>query len=172
MINSGCPGFPGPAGEGEKMLSVFRRLFEGGGEVDGQVRSSPGDRVKTATCVILLEAATADETFSDEERKKIVDVLKERFSMTDSEAEELIASSVAERKDATDLWHFTNILNQSLGNDEKYEIMELVWEVIYSDGTLDRFENYVARKLLNMLNIDHSKFIELKLKAKSRAGLE
>ncbi len=168
MINSGCPGFRGPAGEGEEMLSVFRRLFEGGGEADGQVRSSPGDRVKTATCVILLEAATADETFSAEERKKIVDVLKERFSMTDGEAGELIASSVAERKDATDL----NILNQSLGNDEKYEIMELVWEVIYSDGTLDRFENYVARKLLNMLNIDHSKFIELKLKAKSRAGLE
>jgi uncharacterized tellurite resistance protein B-like protein len=154
------------------MLGVFRRLFEGGGEGDSPVKSGPGDRVKTATCVILLEAATADETFSDEERKKIVDVLKGRFSMTDREAEELVASSVAERKDATDLWHFTNIINQSMSNEERYEIMELVWEVIYSDGTLDKFENYVARKLLNMLNIDHSKFIELKLKAKSRAGVE
>ena len=154
------------------MLSVFRRLFEGGGEGDSPVKSGPGDRVKTATCVILLEAATADETFSDEERKKIVDVLKGRFSMTDREAEELIASSVAERKDATDLWHFTNIINQGMSKEEKYEIMELVWEVIYSDGTLDKFENYVARKLLNMLNIDHSKFIELKLRAKSRAGVE
>lgn len=172
MINSGCPGFRGPAGEGEKMLSVFRRLFEGGGGADGRAESGPGDRVKTATCVILLEAATADETLSEEERAKIVDVLKERFSMTDREAGELIAGSVAERKDATDLWHFTSIINRSLGNDEKYEIMELVWEVIYSDGTLDRFENYVARKLLNMLNIDHSKFIELKLRAKSRAGAE
>lgn len=154
------------------MLSVFRRLFEGGGEGHSPVKSGPGDRVKTATCVILLEAATADETFSDDERKKIVEVLKGRFSMTDREAEELIASSVAERKDATDLWHFTNIINQSMSNEEKYEIMELVWEVIYSDGTLDKFENYVARKLLNMLNIDHSKFIELKLRAKSRAGAE
>ncbi|MCL4244149.1 MAG: TerB family tellurite resistance protein [Candidatus Dadabacteria bacterium] len=153
------------------MLSVFRRLFEGGGAA-GREKSGPGDRVKTATCVILLEAATADETLSGEERKKIVDVLKERFSMTDREAEELIASSVAERKDATDLWHFTSIINRSLGNEEKYEIMELVWEVIYSDGTLDKFENYVARKLLNTLNIDHSKFIELKLAAKSRAGVE
>ncbi len=155
------------------MLSVFRKLFEGGGE--GERAARPGssrDRIRTATCVILLEAATADETFSREEREKITGALKKKFSMTDAEAEELIASSVAERKDATDLWHFTNIINQSLSNDEKYEIMELVWEVIYSDGTLDQFENYVARKLLNMLNIDHSKFIELKLKAKSAAGAE
>lgn len=164
---------PGQAGEGENMLSVFRKLFEGGGE--GERAARPGssrDRIRTATCVILLEAATADETFSREEREKITEALKKKFSMTDAEAEELIASSAAERKDATDLWHFTNIINQSLSNDEKYEIMELVWEVIYSDGTLDQFENYVARKLLNMLNIDHSKFIELKLKAKSAAGAE
>ncbi len=164
---------PGPADEGEDMLSVFRRLFEGGGEGERPAKpGSSGDRIRTATCVILLEAATADEAFSVEERGKIVGVLKKRFSMTDAEAEELIASSVAERKDATDLWHFTNVINQGLSNEEKYEIMELVWEVIYSDGTLDQFENYVARKLLNMLNIDHSRFIELKLRAKSRSGAE
>jgi uncharacterized tellurite resistance protein B-like protein len=45
--------------------------------------------------------------------------------------------------------------------------MELVWEVIYSDGTLDKFENYIAHKLLNMLNLDHSRFIELKMKVKN-----
>lgn len=164
---------PGPADEGEDMLSVFRKLFEGGGEGESAAKpGSSGDRIKTATCVILLEAATADETFSAEERGKIIGALKKRFSMTDAEAEELIASSIAERKDATDLWHFTNVINRSLSNEEKYEIMELVWEVIYSDGTLDQLENYIARKLLNMLNIDHSKFIELKLRAKSRAGAE
>ena len=46
--------------------------------------------------------------------------------------------------------------------------MELVWEVIYSDGKLDKFENYIAQKLYRMLNIDHSKFIELKMEVKNR----
>jgi len=46
-------------------------------------------------------------------------------------------------------------------------LMEAVWEVIYSDGSLGEFENYVAQKLYRMLNIDHSKFIELKLKVKN-----
>jgi uncharacterized tellurite resistance protein B-like protein len=51
--------------------------------------------------------------------------------------------------------------------DEKCELMEEVWEIIYSDGTLGEFENYVAQKLYRMLNIDHSKFIELKMKVKN-----
>ena len=46
--------------------------------------------------------------------------------------------------------------------------MELVWEVIYSDGKLAKLENYIAHKLYKMLNIDHSKFIELKLEVKNR----
>ena len=86
--------------------------------------------------------------------------------MNEESVEELIEKSEHEREESTDLWYFTNILNENLSTEEKYNLMEQVWEVIYSDGTLDKFENYVARKLLNMLNLDHSKFIELKMKVK------
>jgi len=87
--------------------------------------------------------------------------------MSDESVKELIDESENERKNSTGLWYFTNIINENLNNEEKYNLMELVWEVIYSDGTLDKFENYIAHKLLKMLNIDHSKFIELKMKVKN-----
>ena len=80
--------------------------------------------------------------------------------------------SEKERDQSTDLWYFTKIINENLSNDEKYSLMEQVWEVIYSDGTLDKFENYIAHKLLNMLNLDHSKFIDLKMKVKSDLSTE
>ncbi len=149
------------------MLSVFKRIFEGSGDRDGNLKGDKELKIKTATCIILLEAATADNNFSEEEQKKIIDILKARFQMTDIAVEELINESKKVREDATDLWYFTNLINENLNNEEKYELMKQVWEVIYSDGTLDKFENYVAHKLFNMLRIDHSKFIELKLKVKS-----
>jgi len=89
--------------------------------------------------------------------------------MDDESVKELIDKSTVERENTTDLWYFTNLINENLDNEEKYNLMELVWEVIYSDGTLDNFENYIARKLLNMLNLDHSRFIELKMKVKNKA---
>jgi uncharacterized tellurite resistance protein B-like protein len=148
------------------MLSMFKKLFEGQGASRGGEDKEA--RLRTATCVLLLEAATADEAFSDTEQKKVVEILKSRFGMTDKEVEELIGESKKARQSEADIWYFTNLINQNLSNEEKYELMEEVWEVIYSDGTLGEFESYVAQKLYRMLNIDHSKFIELKLRVKSR----
>lgn len=147
------------------MLSTFKKLFEGSGADNKE--ENKGARLRTATCVLLLEAATADDTFSDVEQKKVVEILKSRFGMDDEAVKELIDESKRARQDEADIWYFTNLVNQNLSNEEKYDLMEAVWEVIYSDGSLGEFENYVAQKLYRMLNIDHSKFIELKLKVKN-----
>jgi uncharacterized tellurite resistance protein B-like protein len=147
------------------MLSIFKKLFEG--QDDNRRSENKEARLRTATCVILLEAATADGSFSDVEQKKVFEILKARFGLTDEGVKELIDESERARQDQADIWYFTHLINQDLTIDEKYELMEEIWEVIYSDGTLGEFENYVAQKLYRMLNIDHSKFIELKLKVKN-----
>lgn len=147
------------------MLGAFKKIFNG-----SKKEESAEDRelkLRVATSVILLEAATADSNFSPQEQEKIIEILKSRFQMNDESVKELIDESENERKNSTDLWYFTDLINENLNNEEKYNLMELVWEVIYSDETLDKFENYIAHKLLNMLNLDHSKFIELKLKVKN-----
>ncbi|MCH8013400.1 MAG: TerB family tellurite resistance protein [Candidatus Dadabacteria bacterium] len=147
------------------MLGVFKNIFDGSNK-----EQNDGDRelkLRVATCVLLLEAATADSNFSSEEQEKIIQILKSRFQMDDTSVKELIDKSTMGKKNSTDLWYFTNLINKNLDNEEKYNLMELVWEVIYSDGTLDKFENYIAHKLLNMLNLDHSRFIELKMKVKN-----
>jgi uncharacterized tellurite resistance protein B-like protein len=150
------------------MLGKFKKIFNSSSRgKSGLSKEDRELRLKTATCVILLEAATADENFSEQEQRKILDILKVRYNMTDDEVEELIEKSERERADSTDLWYFTNLINENMDNEEKYSLLELVWEVIYSDGTLDKFENYIARKLQNMLNLDHSTFIELKMKVKN-----
>lgn len=145
------------------MLGVLKRLFDGSGKIDEVDKEA---RLRTATCIILLEAATADHTFSDAEQQKVFEILKSRFGLSDAEVKELVDESEKAREEA-DIWFFTHLINQNMSNEEKYSLMEEVWEVIYSDGTLGEFENYVAQKLYRMLNIDHSKFIELKMKVKN-----
>lgn len=147
------------------MLSTFKKFFEGSGaDNKGEDKEA---RLRTATCVLLLEAATADDAFSDVEQRKVIEILKSRFGMDDEAVKELVDESKRARQNEADIWYFTNLINQNLSNEEKYNLMEAVWEVIYSDDSLGEFENYVAQKLYRMLNIDHSKFIELKLKVKN-----
>jgi uncharacterized tellurite resistance protein B-like protein len=149
------------------MLDLFKSFFDK--NVDKHIQKGSIDqqqKLRIATCVTLLEAVTADEVLSDQELHKIIELLKSKYQMTDSQVHELIETSKKRREESADLWYFTNLINENLTMDEKYDLMEMIWEVIYSDGTLDKYENYIAHKLKNLLNLDHSKFIDIKLKVK------
>jgi uncharacterized tellurite resistance protein B-like protein len=150
------------------MLDKFKKVFNKNIEpLSHEERIDQERKLEIATCAILLEAASADSKLSKEELQKIIELLKERFQLSDASASELIETSKKEREGSTGVWPFTHLINENLTIQEKYDLMEMIWKVIYSDKTLDEFENYVAHGLLNLLNLDHNKFIELKLRVKN-----
>jgi uncharacterized tellurite resistance protein B-like protein len=149
------------------MLDAFKSIFDKNSNKEIQkISIDQQQKLKIATCVILLEAVTADDMLSDQELHTIIELLKSKYDMTDTQVNELIETSKREREESADLWYFTNLINENLTMDEKYDLMVMIWEAIYSDGTLDKYENYIAHKLRNLLNLDHAKFIDIKLKVK------
>ena len=150
------------------MLERFRKVFNKNIEpLSYEEKVDQERKLEIATCVILLEAATGDSKLSKEELQKIIELLKEKFQLSDSSVSELIEASKKEREGSTGVWPYTHLINEDLTIEEKYELMGMIWKVIYSDKTLDEFENYIAHELLKLLNLDHNKFIELKLKVKN-----
>ena len=127
---------------------------------------SPENKTALATCVLLLEVAEADEEFSDEERWRIQQLLQQRFGLSESEVAELIRESQEHRAESHDLWRFTNQINQSCSRQEKMQLIEEVWRVVYADGTLEAHEDYLAHKLGRLLNLDHTELIEAKMKVR------
>jgi uncharacterized tellurite resistance protein B-like protein len=121
------------------------------------------DALHVATCVLLLEVATADEEFSDEERDRITDILRQRFELSHEDAAELVEFSHDARKRSADLWKFTNHVNENCTNEEKFRIMEEVWRVIYADGSLHGHEDYIVHKMAKLLNLNHPQLIETKM---------
>jgi uncharacterized tellurite resistance protein B-like protein len=149
------------------MLDLFKSIFDKNSDKKIQKGTiGQQQKLRIATCVTLLEAVTADDTLSDRELHKIIELLKSKYKMTDTQVNELIETSKREREDSADLWYFTNLINENLTIDEKYDLMVMIWEAIYADGTLDKYENYIAHKLRNLLNLDHAKFIDIKLRVK------
>ncbi len=150
------------------MLDKFKRIFNKNIEPLGYKEEVEQERkLEIATCVVLLEAATIDSKLSKEELQKIIELLKGRFQLSDASVSELIETSKKERGGSSGVWPFTHLINENLTIQEKYDLMEMIWKVIYSDKTLDEFENYIAHELLNLLNLDHRKFIDLKLRVKN-----
>lgn len=121
------------------------------------------ERLRLATCVLMLEAAGADNEFSAQECAHIVGTLRRRFALVQDDAEELIRYATDRRAESSDLWRFTNIINQTCTNDEKIDILREVWRVIYADGTLDGHEDYLIHKLAKLMNLTHPQLIDAKM---------
>jgi uncharacterized tellurite resistance protein B-like protein len=148
------------------MFDSMKKLFgTARGEEKDEIQGDESTRIMVATAAILLEVANIDEEFSTDEHERILAILKERFHLEDDYIAELVELSDQQRKKTVDLWHFTNIINQAYSNKEKERIIESIWQVIYADGRLDKYEDHIVHKLSYLLNIPHSKMIQAKLKA-------
>jgi uncharacterized tellurite resistance protein B-like protein len=120
--------------------------------------------IRIATCALLLEMANIDGEFSAAERKNILAILNKDYQLSDEYAEELIKASNDELHRSVDLWRFTNLINRNYSIAEKIRIIEMVWEIAYTDGKLDKYEDYLVHKLAKLLHLTHKQLIEAKLR--------
>ena len=80
----------------------------------------------------------------------------------------MIESSESELEKSIDLWKFTNLINQNYTLEEKLKVIETVWEVAYSDGELEKHEDYLVHKVATLLRLSHKQLIDAKLKVLHR----
>ena len=122
--------------------------------------------IEAATCAVLLEIAKIDEEFTNEEQKIINNILKKKFSLTDKEVEELVKLTSEELKQSSDLWHFTDTINKNFTKEQKVQLIEHIWQIIYSDKHLKGHEDYLVHKLQRLMWLDHKDLIDAKTKSK------
>lgn len=120
-------------------------------------------RIRLATASVLLETAYADSSFSLAEEKNIIEYLCERFALTEEDARELLESAEEHRANAVDHFAVTDVLRRSLPLAERIEIVKEMWRLVYHDGHLHQYENYLVRKLADLLGLEHHVMIEAKL---------
>ncbi|RLC15233.1 MAG: hypothetical protein DRI24_11495 [Deltaproteobacteria bacterium] len=146
------------------MLNSIRRFF---GKTNQE--SDAGDEktehdIHVATCALLVELARIDENFTRAEMDAILSILKKKYGLAGEHADALIAEAEKELDNSVDLWQFASLINQNYSNDEKTEIIETLWQVVYVDGKMDQHEHYLMNKLKNLLRLSHNQLIDAKLK--------
>ena len=122
------------------------------------------ERVQVATCALLLEVAHSDGHYQAVEGKVVHDLLGEKFNLPASAVAELIDYSQQHREESLDLFQFAREINEHFTREEKADVMEGIWRVVYADGTLDKFEDALTRQLATLLRLDHKDVIDRKLK--------
>ncbi len=126
-----------------------------------------GDRLALAACALLLELAHADDEFTEEERRHIEDTLTHHFAMSAEAVRELIRLADEERRRAVDLYQFTRLITASYDEGQRLLLAEIMWRLVYADGSLARHESYLMRKLSNLLELRPGYLAEARARALS-----
>ena len=127
-------------------------------------RRQEHERIQVATCALLLEMAHADKSLHQLEEQFVHDLMAEKFDLAPESVSELVEYAQQEREESVDLFRFARVINEHFTIEEKHEVMEALWRIVYADGVLDKHEDALARQLTSLLRISPKKSIELKVK--------
>ena len=147
------------------MLDIVKRFFSKVAEDNSKATDQKTDHdIRVATCALFVEIARIDQEFTQEEMETVLSFLKEKYGLTNAHADALIAEAEKELDESVDLWQFSRLINENFSNQEKIEIIETLWQIVYVDGKMDKYEHYLMNKLKNLLNLSHDQLIDAKLK--------
>ncbi len=127
------------------------------------------DPTQLAACVLLLDVAYADGTFSADERAHLESTLERHFLLPPDAARSLILAAEAERKQAIDHFRYTNVLLQNYDVGQKMVLAEVMWSMVLADGSVDDHEHYLTRKISNLLELEPGYLSAAKQRASERS---
>ena len=117
---------------------------------------------------LLVEVIKSDDKFDDREREILFDVLSKKLKIRDDELQNFAELAKQKADESTSLYEFTREINDKYEYDEKVKLIEDLWRIAYSDGQLDKYEDYVIRKIADLIYVTHSDFIKSKLSVKNQ----
>ncbi|WP_455235446.1 tellurite resistance TerB family protein [Thiogranum longum] len=147
------------------MLRAIQDFFKA--KIEPDTATGPDQHgIQLATAALLFEMASADFHAHPEERVALEQALQKTFTLSESETRELVQLAEREAQESVSLYQFTGLINQHFSPDEKIQVVEMLWQVAYADGRLDRYEEALVRKIADLIHVPHREFIQ----AKHRVG--
>ena len=143
------------------MLNAIKDFFERNLSPGG-AEQAEAHRLRLAVAALLLEMARMDETMRADECAWVEEAVRERFELTPEEARKLLALAEAERRDATDYFQFTSLINRHYGPEERVAVVRELWRIAYGDAALHRDEEHLVRKLADLLHVSHGQLLAAK----------
>jgi uncharacterized tellurite resistance protein B-like protein len=141
------------------LREILDRLVAPGDSAQPMARE---EAVRLATAVLLVETARADHSEKMVESATVFGQLQRHFGLAAEEAEELMALAESELDDAVSLQHFTRQLHETLTEDEKLAVIEMLWKVAFADGELHAREESLVRKVGGLLYMREADMLRLR----------
>ena len=102
-------------------------------------------------CGLMIEAAYSDGQIETNELDKIKSCLVNIFQEDINEVNLVLEEAEKNKNNSKSLHHYTSYINKNFDSDKKILLIEVLWEIILSDGEVHDFESNLIRRLAGLL---------------------
>ncbi len=127
--------------------------------------------LQLATAALLIEMMRADAEITEDERRMVMKTIRTRFHLAQEESSALLHFAEEKIRKATGYYEFTSLINKGFTYEQKVKVIENLWEIAFTDKSIDKHEEHMVRKIADLIYVEHKDFIETKLRAKKKLGL-
>ena len=115
---------------------------------------------------LLIHAAKIDDNYTDVEKEIIKKALISLNAITLNEAEESLKKAEKIEQESNQIVAFTREIKKN-SMEYRIKIIEILWKIVYSDGSSDNYESNLIRRVCGLLYISDRDSGIIKLKVKN-----
>jgi uncharacterized tellurite resistance protein B-like protein len=154
------------------MIGKLQKILKKHLGQEGRSPDDDGPELQLATATLLMEVARADDRITESEREDIRRLIAKHYALSPELTLDIATSAEHGVHHATSLYPFTRLINRACNPEEKVRIIGMLWRVTCSDGHVDKYEEYLVRKIADLLYVPHRDFIRMKLEVISGEAAE
>ena len=124
---------------------MFKKLF----------KKQPKENTNNKSILIaslLIHAAKIDENYTDVERKIVKTAIMELNKSDENEAEKLLHLAEKKEEESNQIVEFTKEIKK-YKMEFRLKVIEIIWKIVYSDGTSDSYESNLIRRICGLLYV-------------------
>ncbi|MBI1622093.1 tellurite resistance TerB family protein [Aquamicrobium zhengzhouense] len=152
------------------MLERFKTFLANLNPAAGD-RKPGSDDPRVAAAALMILVADADGSHVEEERVQLRSALAEAFDLSGRQLDQLLTAGEKASREAIDYYQFTSVLNRTLEQPQKTELVRLLWETVYADGELHELEDNVVWRVAELIGVEQRERILLRRQARDAAGI-
>jgi uncharacterized tellurite resistance protein B-like protein len=130
-----------------------------------------GHELRLATAALLIEMTRADFEVDENELQEVRYVVTNMFGLSEPECNQLLELAEEQCQQAVCLYDFSRLVNDGFDKQQKIQVLKLLWRVALSDGALDKHEEYLVRKVADLIHVAHRDFIKARHLAMHEMGI-
>tara|TARA_B100000949_G_scaffold34200_1_gene27802 strand:- start:105 stop:530 length:426 start_codon:yes stop_codon:yes gene_type:complete len=124
---------------------MFKKIFN-------KQKKESLDNKNVLVAALLIHAARIDENYTDIEKEIIKKALVELNNISSDQAENLIKFAEKKEEESNQIVEFTREIKK-YSMEFRLKIIEVIWKIVYSDGTSDDYELNLIRRICGLLYI-------------------